>query len=438
MDFEHHWHDRTYSLLVQTALSAIGGDSAAVRRAQSSSARYFQRPDRRATTDGIFDVAYDPTRTSLAGYANQIRVAKTSGSWLWEAIQSVRSPGFETNDLGSIQRSDYRWYGANLMRLWTTPVLFLRSGSIDVGVQQQRSYDGDLTNRQLHAAVNAVLPNYWALSNYTLWRPSIFDASLTRGGPIERTDGSVVNGFSVNTDQRQRNVYSAEYDSEKPNGHHEGGRYNLSAGVTTKVTPGIVVWLTPSFENRKARQQFVTSLADANVQPEFGGRRYVFAEVDQKTLSVSSGISATFSPTLTLEVVARPFISSGAFSRYKEFAATRTNRMSYYGEDNGSTIVPSIDPETRGITGFTVDPDGPGRASPFAFANPDFDVRSLHGTAVFRWEYRPGSTLFLVWAQQRSGSGANGEFDLHRDAAAVFADRPTNIFQLKVTYWMGR
>ena len=57
---------------------------------------------------------------------------------------------------------------------------------------------------------------------------------------------------------------------------------------------------------------------------------------------------------------------------------------------------------------------------------------------MLRWEFRPGSTLFAVWTQERSGSAAFGDFDLGRDRAALFRDRPVNVFQLKATYWLGR
>ena len=69
--------------------------------------------------------------------------------------------------------------------------------------------------------------------------------------------------------------------------------------------------------------------------------------------------------------------------------------------------------------------------------NPDFNVHSLRGTAVLRWEYRPGSTVFFVWTQERSGSDAYGDFDFNRDKSALFRDRPVNVFQIKASYWLG-
>jgi hypothetical protein len=148
-------------------------------------------------------------------------------------------------------------------------------------------------------------------------------------------------------------------------------------------------------------------------------------------------VNATFSPSLTLELYAQPFIASGSYQDFREFLAPRTRKMAIYGQDNGSTIQPQIDPATNRTTAYLIDPDGPGASAPFTLSNPNFNFRSVRGTGVVRWEYRPGSTLFFVWSQQREGGDDAGDFDLRHDFRSIFADRPTNIFQIKATYWVG-
>jgi hypothetical protein len=167
----------------------------------------------------------------------------------------------------------------------------------------------------------------------------------------------------------------------------------------------------------------------------FAGHRYVFSRIDQTSLSLDTRLNVTFTPTLTLELYVQPFFASGKYSDFEEFARPRALRKLVYGRDVG-TITPVLG--ARGhVDSLRVDPDAAGPAPPFTFANPDFSDRSLRGNAVLRWEYRPGSTLFLVWQQQRSGSSAEGTFDLTRDRGLLFRDRPVNIFQLKINYWLG-
>jgi hypothetical protein len=164
----------------------------------------------------------------------------------------------------------------------------------------------------------------------------------------------------------------------------------------------------------------------------FYGRRYVFGFIETTTLSLSTRVNWTFTPDLTLQLFAQPFIASGDYSSFREFAAPRTMDKLVYGEDMGSI---SYDEDALE---YTVDPDGEGPAEAFAFQNPDFTRTALRGTAVLRWEYRPGSTLYFVWTQERAGDDPNGDFNFGRARRNLFDQRPLNVFQIKATYWLGR
>jgi hypothetical protein len=159
----------------------------------------------------------------------------------------------------------------------------------------------------------------------------------------------------------------------------------------------------------------------------------VFSDLEQRTVSMDTRISATFSPTLTLEIFMQPFISTGEYDDFKEYVAPRTTERRLFDSAQLSALMSAAGRDSV----YVLDPDrDPGTAN-FTFRNPDFNFRSLRGNAVLRWEYRPGSTLFLVWQQQRSGSHPYGDFSLSRDVDGVFDTRPDNIFLLKVSYWFG-
>jgi len=439
LDLDHNWANRAYSLSIQTALTHIAGDTAAIRRAQTASARYFQRPGRAETTDGLFSTTYDPSRRNLYGYGFYARLAKNTGNWLWEVHQNWRSPGFENNDVGVVTRTDYKWMQGNIFRQWTTPGSWYRQAYTIWGAAQQVNYEGARTDMDYHIWGSATFKNYMNLSGFTIRHPSTYDDRLTRGGPSVIRYG--YNMYSVNfgTDSRARIVGGTTVQYFEKVDNTEGGGITLYPSLTVKPSSRLLVNLSPTISIDNTAQQYVTAVTDATVAPQFAGTRYVFGRLQQKTFSLDTRVNITFTPNLTLELFAQPFLSSGKYSSYKEFAEVKSRRMYFFGRDNGSTIVGNADPQSGRITTYTVDPDGPaGPAQPFTFDNLDFNFRSLRGTSVLRWEYRPGSTLYFVWTQQREGNAQFGDFNFNRDRAALFRDRPTNVFQVKATYWIGR
>jgi hypothetical protein len=439
LDLDHNWANKAYSLNIQTALTHIAGDTAAIRRAQSASARYFQRPGRTETTDGLFSTRYDPARRNLYGYGFYARLAKNTGDWLWELHQNWRSPGFENNDVGVVTRTDYKWMGGNIFRQWTTPGKWYRQAYTIWGATQQVNYEGARTDMDYHVWAQVILKNYININGFTIRHPSTYDDRLTRGGPTVIRYGYNMYSVFVGSDSRSRVVGNAQVQVIRPVDNSEGGRVAYYPSVTIKPSSRLLINLGPSLDLDNTAQQYVTTVSDATVAPQFAGSRYVFGRLQQKTFSLDTRVNTTFTPNLTLEIFAQPFLSSGKYSSFKEFAEVKSRRMNYFGRDNGSTVVTNTDPLSGEVTGYTIDPDGvAGAAAPFTFDNPNFNFRSLRGTSVLRWEYRPGSTLYFVWTQQREGSAKFGDFDFNRDRSALFRDRPTNVFQVKATYWIGR
>lgn len=439
LDIDHRWANRAYSFNVQSALTHIGGDTSAIRRAQESSARYYQRTGREETSDGLFSTDYDPTRRNLYGYGFYARLAKETGDWLFETTQNWRSPGFEANDLGVLSRSDYKWMLVNALRQWTTPKSFYRSMVAIVGAQQQVNYEGDRNDYDYHAFWATTLKNYMNFSVFTIRHPTTYDERLTRGGPTVMRYGYNMWSMDLATDSRKKIVANVTAQFISPVDNSEGGRTAYYPTVTFKPSTQVLVSLSPTYDHDFTAQQYVTAVTDPTVSAPFGGTRYVFGRLEQKTFSVNTRVNTTFTPNLTLELFAQPFLASGKYTSFKEFAEAKSRNMFFFGRDNGSTVVTNTDAATGDVTGYTIDPDGTaGPASPFTFDNPDFNSRSLRGTGVLRWEYRPGSTLFFVWTQQRQGFDNYGDFNFSRDRSALFRDRPTNVFQIKATYWLGR
>jgi hypothetical protein len=429
LDAQYWWGGKTYRIRGQLAASGLWGDSSAILAEQESSARYFQRPDREGGGNGLFSDAFDPGATSLRGWAGHLRVAKESGGWLWETALNVRSPGFESNDLGFLTRADYWWMNANLFRHLTRPTSWYRELSVIAGGQQEYDFDGNLTYRDVHAFVGVSFLNYWQARAFAIRGPSVFDDGLTRGGPIVRKPGFTYYSASASTDSRAPLV--AELSTNLT--ARDVGPPSYSASLSLRFKPGSNVSLSagPAYRRQTSPVQYVTSVVDSTAS-SFYGSRYVFADLLQRELSMETRASITFTPELSLEVFLQPLVSSNRFSAFKEFTAPRSPRTVAYGRDIG-TIDAAVGAD--GSREYTVDPDGPGPASAFSFGDPNFTLRSLRGNAVLRWQFRPGSTLFLVWTQARSGTVATGDLALGRDVGGIFRRPPADTFLAKVTWW---
>jgi hypothetical protein len=213
---------------------------------------------------------------------------------------------------------------------------------------------------------------------------------------------------------------------------------DLTFGVTVRPSSNVRVTVSPSLALLHNTIQFVSRAVDPLATATYG-RRYVFGDLFQTTLSATTRIEWTFTPLLSLQLYAQPFASAGRFKTFKELSRPGTRDYAVYGRDNGSTVTPVTDPVSRKTVTYTIDPDGlAGPAAPFTIDNPDFRTHSLRGNAVVRWEYKPGSALFFVWQQERSDFFPNeGDFQTRREARQVFG-RPSNVFLVKATYWIAR
>ncbi len=430
LDWRHYWRDRHYSWMGSMLVSSVAGSPSVVARTQRSSAHYFQRPDRDVTGDGLFGARLDPTATALRGYGFFSRVGKESGTLRWEAMANVRSPGFEVNDLAFLDRADYAWFNGNVGGSWTTPTSWYRSIFTTVGGATQVNYDGDRTWSQIQAFYGMEFPNYWNLRLFGIGNLTSYDDRLTRGGPVVKRSGYNVGMVQVSTDARRRSVF--DFSVQVARGVDEPTRsVTFQPGMALKPAANVFIQLSPSYSVDEDDVQYLTAIADPTAAA-FWGKRYVFGFVKTKTVSLDTRINWTFTPNLTLQLYAQPFIASGDYTSFREFARPRSIEKVEYGKSAG-TVAYDASANT-----YRIDPDGAGAAAPFTLDNPDFTTSSLRGTAVLRWEYRPGSTLYFVWTQQRSGYDPAGSFDLGRARSLILDGKPTNVFQVKATYWLGR
>jgi len=422
MDARHRWHNNTYGVAADLGASYVTGDTAAINAAQLSSARYYQRPDA--------NLHYDPTRTSLAGVTGDLYIDKLAGAWLWGAAVSTTTPGFEVNDLGFQHRVDRIASGYYVARHWTKPGPVFQEATAVLQLAPSWNYEGDPIQRQVFFSGFGTFRNFWFFNFFGGYGLTVVDDRLTRGGPRALMPRNFNGGGGIQTDQRHAGSGAFFFNYS----HDVSGGWSLNLNPTIEYRPSSAIDFSvgPNYNVARSTAQYVQSVSDPLATATYDGR-YVFAELRSHELDLTLRVNATLSPALSVQLYAQPFTFAGAYSSFKELAQPRTYQFRTYGQAAGTTIAYDSASAT-----YTVHPDGAQPTDSFFITNPDFRVRSLNINAVLRWEYRPGSTLFVVWTQRRSGSFPDPSFDVGRDFGRdLLLDRPTNVLLVKLSYWLS-
>ena len=332
IDWSHSWHNREYRWRGTLVGSDVSGSANAIALTQRSSTHYFQRPDRRVTTDGLFDTGYDTTATSLRGYGFYTRLAKENGNWLWEAQTNWRSPGFEINDLSFLDRTDYKWMSANVARNWLNPGTLVS----EPGHDHRRPAAVQL-RRQAHRRPAAVLlrPRVPQLLEPALvLHPQEHDG---RRPPHARRAPVKIAGLEL----RPPPGLDRPAPARRVRRQHRGiARHRRDGELRLLPRRGAQAG---GEHLRPARAELQLVAEHAAVHRD--GRRSDGDRVrrqplrvrlrDDAQLSLETRVNWTLRPTVTLQLYAQPFFASGDYSSFSEFAAPRVVKQLEYGKDIG-------------------------------------------------------------------------------------------------------
>ncbi|OLC86343.1 MAG: hypothetical protein DMD38_09470 [Gemmatimonadetes bacterium] len=397
VDFRHRFHGGAYELTGSFDLSSVGGSSAAIAATQLNSTHNYQRPDD--------NVRFDSTRTSLSGDAEEILLTRRNGFIQFQTSYQRRSPGFEINDLGFLLRSDQQGWNTWGSLNWTKPTKLFQRAFWNFNWWQFWTTGGLPTDRAFNTNAHVQIKNQWFLhAGGTIGNlGAIFCDRCARGGPAVRGSHYIAPWAGFGGDQRRVITPFLFVNYFKGDEGH-----STSFGASPEIDVRLGSQLRSSASLNLSHN--INDTQDLSPTTDVTGTHYRFAHLDQQTTSLSFRVDYTATPTLTVQVYASPFVSKGRWSNLRELSATP--RASAYSD----------------------------RYQPFTGPAPgDFNLKFFNSNLVVRWEYRPGSTLFLVWSQGRDDfEPTMGTRNITGDFRQLFNAYPRNTFLVKASYWLNR
>jgi hypothetical protein len=394
--------------------ASVQGRAEAIRDLLHGPGHYEQRPDREGESG---------ERTAATGFAGQARLAKVGGEhWRWSVLAHTLSPRLELNDVGFQRNADWLVAIGSLSYQEDRPRRALRRWSL--GSSQLGggwSFAGERRAAVANLTASADFTNYWtgSLSLDHEW-PALQVEAL-RGGPALLRPARDALAASLVTDTRRVSQLGMDVRAFRET---ETGSHQLSLGPLLSLRPAdrFAFSVGPALDWTTNGWQYVGAPAPA------GRPHYVLARLRQTTVSLTTRVDLAFSPRLTLQLYAQPFASAGRFDRYAEVASPRAARTA----DRVRVFEPERMSSDPAGGGWRFDLGADGLAT---LPDPTFHVRDLHANLVLRWEYRPGSALFVVWSQQREAALAGPFTHPVGEVFGPFALRPDDTLLVKLSYW---
>ena len=419
LDFVHKWHNKDWEFDLSTYFSRVDGSAEAISNTQQSWIHGFQRPD--AT-----HLSFDSTRTSLMGQGGKIVLAKNGGRLKFMAATAWKSPGLELNDVGYMRQADnileVIWVGYRIYE----PFSIFRNLNLNINQWTEWNFAGESTGPGGNFNAHTQFKNYWRFRFGVNYNGEGLSTAELRGGPALKVAGTKNIWFAVGSNEQKKLTFETQMMALKGNVKGSKSIYDFNISMGYRPSKSLKITVSPNFTINKDELQYVTQQDLASTTD------YVFARIHQKTLSASLRVNYNITPDLSIEYWGQPFISSGKYTEFKRITDSRASEYAdRYSLFSGDALTYVSEDEQYQVSAQ----DGNPR---YTFDQPDFNVKEFLSNMVARWEYKPGSALYLVWSQTRSQSIDNGGFDIRNDLTDLFDDQPYNVFLLKMSFRLGR
>ena len=415
LDWYLRTNDGLHSLSGYWGASRVTGDSLAIGRLQLSPAHYFQRPD-------VSHVDFDAGREALTGWAGALSLDREGGRhWRWSVNASAESPGFELNDLGQLTSADDINSGVHLTWEENESRGLFRRYTLWNNYLAGWNFGGTPTDRHMESGFWGQLPNYWTVEAGYDRGMSAFSNSLSRGGATLGEAGWHYARASVGSPELLRPNHAGAGVNVT---WGEDRRLDLSGWFFGRFRPS-TSWefrLNPSVSRSWNPTQYLITLPTSltNLNEDLT----LFSRLDYREVRVATRWRYTLNPRLRLEYYAEPFMASLRFDDPGRPAGPRSQHIRRY---------KSEDHLQRGPNGEWLIQE---EAGVVAWQQNNAEYASWRSTCVIRWDWRLGSTFYLVWQQDRENFIERADPDRTPDPLAGLSRAGDNLIAIKFSAWL--
>jgi hypothetical protein len=414
LDLLHQWKDKKYYVDARLVGSYVNGSELAIRSLQESSARYYQRP-------GADYLNYDTTLTRLSGSGGKVKIGKGSGLWRYNASLSFLTPGLELNDIGYMQSADAIHEVNEISYFVNQPVSIFRTYTINLEQFNDWNFNGSYVGSGAHLSASANFLNKWTLAVNLIGHSRQLDTHILRGGPDMLTPGGFMTFNSLQTDNSKRIMFILN-GNYKTMGENYASSWEVSPGVSLRPVNALKIGITADLAGNHDQLQYVNTLSYGS------DYRYILGTIDQKTMGFTFRVDYSITPELSVQFYGSPFVSRGRYQDFKRITdpmnETFTSRYHVFDSPVLSGGAYGLDETGDGI-------------SDYSLYNPDFNFHQFRSNLVAKWEFRPGSFLYLVWSSDRTNPGGDPSSTLGKSFGQLWNVFPNNIFLIKFSYWFS-
>jgi hypothetical protein len=416
VDFVQYFDDRFWVLDTKIVGSRVEGDRTAMQALQTDPVHYYQRPD--ATHLGV-----DENATSLGGHGGSVRFG-TSGKGRFRATSHFHwySPGLDLNDVGYLRQADLKANQVFLGWSESKPKGIFREYSFQGSREDHWDFGNLHTRSTTGADLSATFENKWGAAGHVS-RSALVDTRALFGGPALRSSDLWVASARVSSDNSRKAYGGVKFERAWT---LEGDSRSNDLSVEASIRPSgrLTFSATGQFLRLEDDLQYVGTVDTT------GGTRWMLGRNDEHLWNLTLRVNLAITPDLTLTYYGSPFIASSRFTDIRK----ATDTLSPVYEDRFYRYGPGeIAYSEEGNEYVIREAGGP----VFTLPNPDFSVREFRSNLVARWEYKPGSALYVVWQQGRNGYDSYWDHSFHDNWSRLWNAPPDNVFLVKLSYWFS-